>query len=245
MSKSRTNFRLIFAFIIASLFSRVYSATMLDVVDTPTAYTLMKGEFNVSIWGYNNGGLLTRATVGLHDNIYLGASFDIENLIGEDEAKFNIPGVIARVKLTDGWESFPLLIALGYDAFYSVGAQETNPGENVNSRLIFGPYFVITKPMYFWEQEQHFSLGVRLPVQPVYAPEDTSLFISIDVPIGQFVPMFEIEKIFFNGNRFSETLFNVGFRFYLYENFAIEMNFMLNVDQPANRILTFDYIGNF
>jgi len=245
MSKSGKNLRITFAFIITSLFSHLHSATMFDVVDTPTAYTLMKGEFNISIWGYSNGGLLTRATVGLHDNIYLGASFDIENLIGEDEVKFNIPGVLARFKLTDGWSNFPLLIALGYDAFYTVGVTETNPDQNVNSRLIFGPYFVITKPMYFWEQEQHISFGVRLPVQPVYAPEDTSMFVSIDIPIGQFVPMFEIEKIFFEGDRFSETLFNVGFRFYMYENFAVELNFMLSAYNPASRILTFDYIGNF
>ncbi|MES0491072.1 MAG: hypothetical protein ABUK01_13825 [Leptospirales bacterium] len=228
-----------------AFFKPAHGALLLDLVDTPTAFTMYRGEFNIGIWGYDNGGILTRATIGLHDNIFLGVAFDIENLIGDDEVQFNIPGVLARIKITDGWDTFPLLVAVGYDAFYDALSQRANLPPNVNSRLIYGPYLVITKPIYLFNQEQHFHFGVRLPVQPTFEPEDTSLFVGIDIPIGPFVPMFEVERVFFDANRLSETLFNIGFRYHLYENFALELNFILNANAPASRILTFDYVGTF
>ena len=222
-----------------------HGALLLDLVDTPTAFTMYRGEFNIGIWGYDNGGILTRTTLGVHDNIFLGVTFDVENLIGDDKVQFNIPGVLARIKITDGWDTFPLLIAVGYDAFYDAFNQKVYSVDNINSRLIFGPYLVVTKPVYLFNQEQHFHFGIRLPVQPTYAPQDTSFFAGFDIPIGPFIPMFEIERVFFDASRLSQTLFNVGFRYHLYENFALELNFILNLDAPASRILTFDYIGTF
>jgi hypothetical protein len=217
----------------------------LDVIDTPTASTLFKGGYDISLWGYNNGGIFTRAMMAIHDNILLGVSFDMQHVIGSDEIVFNIPGVIARAKLTDGWDDFPLLVAFGYDAFYA--NDKINPATVSWSmmRMIYGPYVVLTKPVFLLSHEQHVNMGLRVPAQPIFNPDDTSLFLSFDVPFGQFVPLFEIERIFFDSRRLSEVLFNVGLRFELGEDLAIELNLIMGINKPASRIVTFEYIGAF
>ncbi|HRP70364.1 MAG TPA: hypothetical protein PLY93_12595 [Turneriella sp.] len=217
---------------------------MLDMVNTPTAQTLKRGEFNVALTAYEGGGIFNRNMIGIHDNIYLGAAFDVENAIGYNTAKMNIPGVIAKAKLTDGWADFPILLAVGYDAFYASRYGKVNTGNPYN-RMIFGPYFSITKPIYLLGDEQHIHFGTRMPVYPNYTPEDTELYIGIDFPMGMFIPIFEIQRILFDANRFKEILFNLGFRFQFFDHLAFEIDFMMGIDQRTNRMLVFEYMDRF
>ena len=225
--------------------SQLQANPQLDIVDTPTASTLTKGNYDISLWGYNNGGIFTRAIMGVHDNIFLGVSFDVQHVIGSDKIVFNIPGVIARVKITDGWEEFPLLCAFGYDAFYTNDAIQPSQVSWTTMRMIYGPYAVVSKPVFLFNHEQHISMGLRVPVQPAFSPNDTSMFISFDFPIGKFVPMIEIERVFFNANRLSELLFNVGLRFELSEELSFELNMMFGMNKQFSRVVTFEYTGVF
>jgi len=86
---------------------------------------------------------------------------------------------------------------------------------------------------------------LRVPVQPAFSPNDTSMFISFDFPIGKFVPMIEIERVFFNANRLSELLFNVGLRFELSEELSFELNMMFGMNKQFSRVVTFEYTGVF
>ncbi|MDH4198820.1 MAG: hypothetical protein OEV66_00425 [Spirochaetia bacterium] len=234
-------------FILLCIFplSGINAAPQLKTIDTPTAATLAKGGYSIGIWGYDNGGIFTRALMGIHDSIFLGVSFDTQNLIGSGAPVFNIPGVIGRIKITDGFDDFPLLIAVGYDAFYGNDSASSLRQSWTSLRMIYGPYVVFTKPLFLLKHEQSFNLGLRTPIQPVARPEDTSLFLSLNFPIGQFIPMFEIERIFFSVARFNEILFNIGFRYELYDDFAIELNLLMTFNQPASRVLTFEYVGAF
>lgn len=223
----------------------IWANPQLDTIDTPTAASLSRGSYSISVWGYNNGGIFTRAIMGIHDNIFLGVSFDIQNVIGSDTLIFNIPGVIARIKISDGWNNFPLLIAVGYDAFYAnEKAAKTNKSWT-GMRMVYGPYVALTKPIFLFKGEQHISTGVRVPVQPSFNSDDISCFLSFDFPIGQFIPMFEIERIFFSNKRLDEVLVNAGFRFELYEDIAVELNLVMGINKPSSRILTFEYVGSF
>lgn len=228
-----------------SLQKPLTAGTHLDLVDTPTAATLARGSYSINVWGYDGGGILTKAMLGLHDNITLGTAFDIEHVIGNQEVKFNVPGVIARIKFMDEVANVPLLVSIGYDAFYEDSLPLEELGDVISSRLIYGPYLVLTKPVFMIESEQHFHFGVRVPFQPFYTPEDASFFIGFDFPLGLIVPMFEIEKIFFDSSRWDSVLYNIGIRFNLYDTFGIELNFMLKENEPANRILTFEYTNMF
>lgn len=215
-----------------------------DAVNTHTAVTLKRGEFNVAGTLYDGGGIMNRNILGVHDNIYLGVAFDAENAIGENSAKFNIPGVLAKAKLTDGWADFPILLAIGYDAFYA-GSRGKVQTDNPYNRMIFGPYFTITKPIYLFGEEQHLHAGIRMPIQPVYTPEDTELYFGIDFPIDQFVPIFEIQRIVFDSNRLKETLFNLGLRFHIFEQLALEIDIIMGLGQKTNRMIVLEYLDRF
>ncbi len=141
----------------SSVLAQDYTRYLYEI-DTPTAFTLPRGSYQFSILAYDEGGVEFKTIIGLHDNIFLGVSFDMEHAIGKDKPDPNVPGVIARVKLTDGWQRFPISLAFGYDSFYlgSVGKVEDSGNneeydvdkDNNLNRMIYGPYFVITKPVY-------------------------------------------------------------------------------------------------
>lgn len=241
----RTTFIIFFSLFSSSINTKIWGIVpILDSVNTPTAQTLKRGDFNVALTAYEGGGIFNRNILAVHDNIYLGAAFDVENAIGDNNAKMNIPGVIAKAKLTDGWQDFPILVAVGYDAFYAgrYGKVETS---NPFNRMIFGPHITITKPIYLLGDEQHVHFGTRMPVYPVYTPQDTEFFIGIDFPMGGFIPIFEIQHVLFDANRLKEVFFNLGFRFQFFDHLAFELDFMMAIDQRTNRMLVFEYFDRF
>jgi len=217
---------------------------IVDAVNTQTAVTLKRGDFGVGTTGYNNGGILTRSILGVHDNIYLGVVFDVEGAIGQNDARLNIPGVVAKAKLTDGWADFPLLLAVGYDAFYP-GSHVRSQVSNPNYNTIMGPYFTLTKPIYLFGEEQHIHAGIRMPLQPVYTPEDTELYFALDIPMGYFIPIFEIQHLYFDSTRLKEVLFNVGLRFQFWEHLAFELDMIMGINQQTNRMIVFEYLDRF
>lgn len=234
----------LFCIFLAGTASLGAAIPLIDAVNTQTAITLKRGEFNVAGTLYDGGGILNRNILGVHDNVYLGVAFDAENAIGSNNAQFNIPGVIAKAKFTDGWADFPILLAVGYDAFYA-GTRGKVMTENPYNRVIFGPYFTITKPIYLLGEEQHVHAGIRTPIQPVATPEDTEMYFGIDFPIGQFIPIFEIQRIVFDSNRLKETLFNLGLRFQFFDHLAFEVDLVMGIGQKTNRMIVFEYLDRF
>lgn len=227
------------------LFAQYYIRNT-TVIDTPSAYTIARGTYQVSFLGYDNGGVELKSFIGLHDNFFMGVSVDMQNAIGKDDIEPNVPGVIAKLKFTDGWEMFPISFAIGYDSFYIGQEGKTYNATNELNRMIYGPYAVITKPIYLFNDEQHFHFGIRVPTQPDYVPEDTSYFVSLDIPLGEyFVFKAESERIYYNFGRTDEWLYNVGMRYsYMYQ-LGIEFDVLLQNDEPANRIIRIEYSNEF
>lgn len=216
------------------------------VIDTPTAYTIGKGTYQISLLGYDNGGIEVKSFIGLHDNLFLGVSLDIQNMIGKDKPHPNIPGVIAKIKITDGWEQFPISFAVGYDSFYIGEEGRTYNPENSLNRMIYGPYFVITKPIYLLGDEQHVHFGVRVPTQPDYVPGDTSYFLSLDIPLGQFfIFKTETERIYYDFSRPHEWLFNIGMRYSYMGRLGVEFDLLFQPKERVNRIIRIEYNDEF
>src|SRR5208337_4983957 len=141
-------YTLVFLLLIALYFPAIILAQgeQTVIVDTPTAFTIAKGTYKVSLLEYDNGGMELKTFLGLNDILYLGVSEDVQNAIGKDSPNFNIPGVIAKVKFTDGWDAFPIAIAAGYDSFYT-GSSGRKPIDSTDqkdelNRVIYGPYLV-------------------------------------------------------------------------------------------------------
>ncbi len=226
-------------------FAQSYNRSTM-VIDTPTAYTLDRGIYQFSFLAYNNGGVELKGLIGLHDNLFLGVSVDFESFIGKDKMKPNIPGVIAKLKITDGWETFPISFALGYDSFYIGEEGRVDDAENELDRMIYGPYFVVTKPIYLFDDEQHLNFGIRMPAQPYFVPEDSAYFVSLDVPLGEmFTFKIEGERIYYNFDRPREWLLNVGLKYSYLNHIGIEFDVMFQKQDRANRMLRIEYIDEF
>jgi hypothetical protein len=228
-----------------SVYSQSYKRDA-AVIDTPTAYTLDRGMYEFSFLAYDNGGVELKAYIGLHDNLFLGVSVDVENALGKDEARPNVPGVIAKLKITDGWETFPISFAIGYDSFYMGQVGKTENYENELNRMIYGPYIVVTKPIYLLYDEQHIHFGVRVPAQPYYVPEDASYFLSLDIPVGEFVIFkAESERVYYNFERHDDWLLSFGLKYSYFNHIGVEIDVMLQKHERANRLLRIEYTDEF
>ncbi|MBN2401334.1 MAG: hypothetical protein JXN64_02945 [Spirochaetes bacterium] len=216
------------------------------VIDTPTAYTLEKGMYNFTFLAYDRGGVELKAFMGLHDNFYLGASFDIQSAIGKEEPEPHAPGVIAKIKFTDGLERFPISVAIGYDSFYIGQEGKTYNNENKLNRMIYGPYIVVTKPIYLLDEEQHLHFGFRVPLQPYYVPEDSSYFVSFDIPIGNSV-IFKAEgdRIYHDLSRREEWMLNVGLKYSYLNRIGVEFDLLMQKKSRSNRVLRIEYNDEF
>lgn len=211
-------------------------------VDTPTAFTIGRGTYNISFLAYDNGGMELKTLLGLHDQLFLGVSFDVQNAIGQDKPNPNVPGVIARLKLTDGFYTFPIAIALGYDSFYIGTHGEIEDPENSINRMLYGPYLVFTGPIYLFYGQQFVSLGIRVPTQPDYLPEDTSYFSAIDIPLGlSFNFKTEVERVYYNLRQSEDWLVNFALRYTYLEQLSIEMAVLWNPGETPNRVLRIEY----
>lgn len=220
------------------------------IIDTPTAFTISRGTYKLSLLEYDNGGMEFKTFLGLHDIVFLGVSFDVQNAIGKDKPSFNVPGVIARLKFTDGSEMLPIAIAAGYDSFYtgSEGREidMTEDEEDDLNRVIYGPYFVFTGSIYLFDSEQYLSAGVRTPTQPDYKPDNTSYFTSIDIPLGElFRFQFEMERVFWNFRDRGDWLYNAGIKYNYLDMIGFEIAVIMERGEKPNRVIRIEYHDEF
>ncbi len=237
---------LILAFFVLFSINAFSQGKQTTVIDTPTAFTIARGTYKVSLLQYDNGGMEFKTFLGLHDIIYLGASVDVQNAIGKDDAKFNVPGVIGRVKFTDGWDVFPIAIAAGYDSFYigNEGFEENR--DNELNRLIYGPYLVFTGSIYLFDSMQYLSMGIRTPTQPHYKPDKTSYFSSLDIPMGDFFRLqVETERVYWNFQDKEDWLLNLGLKYNYFDKIGFTFAVILQDDEKPNRIFRIEYHGEF
>ena len=171
--------------------------------------------------------------------------FNVDHAIGTERARPNVPGVIAKIKVTNGSDYFPA-IAIGYDSFYIGRNSQSSYSDNDNNRLIYGPYLAFTSPIYLFDSEQFINYGVRLPVQPDFIPDDTSFFLGLDIPLGEFFSIRgEVERVFWNLRDSGEWLVNFGIKWLYLDSIGIELNFMYEPGEPLNRFIRIEYHGQF
>ncbi len=215
-------------------------------IDTPTAFTIARGTYKFSFLAYDMGGVEFKTYLGLHDIVYLGVSLDVQHAIGKEEAKFNIPGAIGKLKITDGNEYLPISIAIGYDSFY-IGNEGLEKNEsNVLNEMIYGPFLVFTGSIYLFDSEQYLSVGIRTPTQPYYKPDNTSYFASLDIPLGEFFRfLLETERIYWNFRDNDDWLYNVGLKYNYFDQINFTVGVIFQEDERPNRVFRLEYHSQF
>ncbi len=85
------------------------------LVNIPTAGVLQRGQYDIGMRLFDNGGVLTSIGVGVTDRFMFGIAYGGENIIGSGKVKFNpLPGVEARYRVID--ESVPgPAVTIGFD----------------------------------------------------------------------------------------------------------------------------------
>jgi len=215
-------------------------------IDTPTAFTLGRGVYSISVMGYDGGGLEFSTAAGLFDPFYFGISLDFQNVIGKEKPRLHVPGVVAKLQVIDSIATRPVFVALGYDSFYMGGYGIRNDSRNIVDRIIFGPYFVVTQPIYLFLGEQFVSYGMRMPTQPIYVPEESSYFLALTVPITQnFHLKGEIARVFWDFRDPDEWLYNFGFRYVFAGKLAFEFDFLWQPGEIPSRVLRVEYRDHF
>ncbi|HRU38588.1 MAG TPA: hypothetical protein P5511_01830 [Candidatus Goldiibacteriota bacterium] len=86
-----------------------------ELVDVPTANTLLGGEIRIDFKFSPGGGILSRIFVGIFDRLYVGGAFNVENVIGSGDISPDLPpNLLAKIRITDDDAAVPA-VSLGYD----------------------------------------------------------------------------------------------------------------------------------
>ncbi len=118
------------------------------LVNNPTAYTIERASYAFNVFVHDQGGIELKSYVGVHDNIYFGISFNMDHALGGEIIRPNVPGVVAKIKLVDGFYYVPA-IAIGYDSFYQGKHPIIDNAQSFHNKLWNGPYFVLINPLVY------------------------------------------------------------------------------------------------
>jgi hypothetical protein len=89
-------------------------ARNMELVDVPTANTLLKGEIRADFKFSPGGGILSRLYIGIFERLYIGGAFNVNNVIGSGTVQPEIPDFTCKIRITDDEGAVPA-ISLGYE----------------------------------------------------------------------------------------------------------------------------------
>jgi len=162
------------------------------VIDTPTAWTLPRAGFDLTMRAFGNGGAFLSLSVGVSNQFMFGASYGGTQILGEDSLQWNrSPGIMVRYNLIP--ESFALpavsigFESQGYGRFIktvpdrtvktSAGRDSTISSKEVNryANKSLGFYAVASKSYAFFEHLD-FHGGVNFTLERDDDDGDINLF---------------------------------------------------------------------
>ncbi len=210
-------------------------AEIINLIDIPTATTILRGYYDIDFLAYGRGGIMTRISIGLTDRIMLGIIEDVDGAIGNHRPDWNIPGVLIKLNLIYP-EPDSLGLAIGYDSLLA-GEYGKVYNNQLSDDLVYGFYIACSKPVILFKGEQFWHFGLRFPILPPAAREkgkNISLYTGLNIIINtELMIAGEIENIYINSgrNRGSEIIYNLGLRY----NFSEFLNIAVNLQYTQSR----------
>ena len=231
----------VFAFCI---FGQVYAESVqnspnLDVIDTPTTNTLLRGMYNFHLKFYEGGGVLTRAWVGFANIFMIGATFNLDNVIGMGNVTGREPKILAKMKIIEDTPAFPAL-AVGYEP-QSFGIYD--PINDRYSVRAIGLYAVVTKNI-----APGLGLSAGVGNHNIFTnfkfDTDLDVFASASLMLNpDFAVLVECNDIISK----DYISLNVGFRYAFAPELRLEVDFKGLTKKPEEYIrnLRIDYVNYF
>jgi hypothetical protein len=156
------------------------------LIDCPTAGTLKRGSFNVTMRAYPNGGVLAGTNIGLSNRFMVGISYGSEGIIAEERPNWN-PRVEFNIKLSLVDEG--LVFPAASVGFCSQGFGSYLDADD-KKRYTFkskGFYAVASKnyPAYDWQVGLHG--GVNYSMEQEDKDKNLDFFIGFDTRLNKDV----------------------------------------------------------
>ncbi|MEI7640270.1 MAG: hypothetical protein WCJ46_02005 [bacterium] len=204
-------------------------ARNIEMIDVPTANTLLKTEIRYEAKFYAGGCILNKFYIGIFDRFMLGTAINVTNLIGSSNLNVLLPLKVAgKFRITDDVDAIPA-IALGYE------------GEGYLTTGAKGVYLAVTKEIPLG------GIYIQLTGN-VYTNEFTKFGTKINTAAGvgfaltkEFLITGEFDGI--TGNNYGRINFGIG---YFFDPVQIEIGIKYGIgkkDPGLSRILNINYVS--
>jgi len=225
-----------------------------NIIDAPTAWTLPRGCFDMTLRVIPNGGIIGSTNIGLSNRFMIGISYGAENIISEEKADW-YPRIEFNVKLR-------LIDEAYYLPAFSVGFISQGYGSYSDAYKRYdykskGFYGVITRSLYFYNLTLGGHIGVNYSMEnEVDKEKDPAFFFGIDTQFNNDIAILAEYDLALNDDK-SGTEYgrgrgylNLSVKWLYSENLELEAVFknLLNNRTEANsfdRELRFTYVEYF
>ena len=213
-----------------------------SLIDAPTTAVLDYGGYASSTRFFSDGGLLQHAAFGVFHRLNIGASLNIDKLVGaEKPTRVRAPNVQVKYRFFDGEEWIPSF-AVGFDG----QGMHYNPVAKRYNHRHRGFYLAATQELGVPGLQGHPSFNISdFDSNSVFACLPVSFNIRDRVSL-----MWEWDNI----NNFKDSRMNAGVRTYitsgLHLDFAVRAigaggRFSNDLPRGPERIVQLKYSGNF
>lgn len=220
-----------------------------ELVNAPNAAILPRGEFQIGLRLYPEGGTLVRAVLGLVDGVMVGVAYGGVGVIDYEPPVWNPDvGFMFRFRITQETQYLPA-ISLGYDGQGLGGYDSTRQRYYITAK---GIYLVASKFIdVFGPTRIHF--GLNNSGEPSVLPgqrKNISAFLGMDRYLNPKLSLaMEYDDLLSEEERF----FNLRFCWTFAPEISLELSFENLFSNPKNpfytngpsRILKINYIGHF
>ncbi len=228
MKKFLLSFLLFFNFITILSASQ---ARNIELVDVPTANTLIRGEVRVDIKFYPGGGILNRLYVGFFDRLMVGGALNIRNLIGTGDVELVFPPkFLGKIRLTDDTSTIPA-ISIGYEGESYFDIEAKGLFISITKELNLGSFFMQLNGTVYTNEFSQFGKEI-----------DAGAGIAFAIT-REFMISAEYDSILGN----EDGHFNIGIG-YFFDPIEIDIGIKYglgNVESKLSRILKILYISYF
>jgi len=206
---------------------------MVDLIDVPTTNVVDYGAFRLNERFYSQGGVQSHLSFGVFRRLNIGATWDVEKLIGSDSAYANVPTLNAKFRVYDGDDVLPSF-AIGYDGqgrFYNHDLSQYNEREH-------GLYGLLGREIFVPELEAYGGANIAK-----FKEGEAYGFIGASYTIEQKLAiMVEYDNI----RTAPESRFNAGIRIFPLPSLGLDFDVRNIASDPGReRIIRINYVGSF
>jgi hypothetical protein len=206
-------------------------ARNIELVDVPTASTLLSRELRLDFKFSPSGGILSRLYIGLFERFYIGGAFNVNNIIGSGDINPDFPpNFTAKIRVTDDEAAVPA-ISLGYEGQGYMGLPAKGVFLAVTKEVNAGIIMQLSAAVYT-SNFAHFGQGV-----------DFGAGMAFGIT-RELTACMEIDGVF-GGDDWGRINFGIG---YFFDPIEIDLGFKFgygDMQFAQARILKIVYISYF